>query len=561
MLRNFTLVIAFLPCFFKAISQDVIIRDIHAKLEVSREGTLRVNETIKVNFPSPKHGIYRTIPYKFVSDGKDYETEISDVKVDGYGFQTNRRKGLFELKIGSKKKTIEGDQVYNISYLVDGPYILSDEFSELYWNVTGNEWPSSIEKASFEVILPDSLQVRYSDLRIFTGVSGSNDKNATITQRGNTIYGETTSPLEIGQGLTLAIKLPKNYIDRAHVLNLSKVREEKAVESKRKSTAYFYFPLLFLGGLLAFWRKLRENKGAEVVADQYYPPQGFSPAEVGGYYDNVVHDSDVVSLFPYWAEAGFIKIRMTDEKGLCFEKIKEIDDLRPAYEIQFFNEVFKDKSLIFVDDLKHELHDEFTTVQSKIRTTLIERDLYDSTYNDWFKSYRIPLVGLILILLGIATLVLGYIVAGMLFIVVGVIAFVLLAFHSPPSSNGIEVKEKLRGLYQFLKNPDQTKVQELLSKDAKYFEMLFPFAVAFGLDKRFSEQFASQDRRAPTWYETQRGGIFIPATIGNMSSDFSPKSISSAFSSPPASSSSSSGGGFSGGSSGGGFGGGGGGSW
>ena len=74
------------------------------------------------------------------------------------------------IRIGDPDIHLSGPQKYVIHYTVEGPFISSPEFEEFYWNITGNDWQAVIEKASFSVLLPDSLNIRYNNLRVLRAV-------------------------------------------------------------------------------------------------------------------------------------------------------------------------------------------------------------------------------------------------------------------------------------------------------------------------------------------------------------------------------------------------------
>ena len=101
-----------------------------------------------------------------------------------------------------------------------------------------------------------------------------------------------------------------------------------------------------------------------------------------------------------------------------------------------------------------------------------------------------------------------------------------------------------------------------MEKDPKYFENVFPYVVAFGIDKAFVKRIQPYMEYGPTWYYYgDHMGTSERAPFGNFSDQFNVNTVTSAFTSQPGSSGSGSSTSFSSGSSGGGFGGGGGSSW
>jgi uncharacterized membrane protein len=157
----------------------------------------------------------------------------------------------------------------------------------------------------------------------------------------------------------------------------------------------------------------------------------------------------------------------------------------------------------------------------------------------------------------IASFIMGYWLVGIALIIAIMVVIVFSSISNKLSDKGQRVKRDLKGFYQFLKNDNSKEYEEIVNKDPHYFEKVYPYAVAFNMDKNFINKIKPYQSTAPFWY----GYYGMPmhnTSFVTFSDNFKPKEISSAFSSYPVSSSGgSSGGGFSGG----GFGGGGGGSW
>jgi uncharacterized membrane protein len=122
---------------------------------------------------------------------------------------------------------------------------------------------------------------------------------------------------------------------------------------------------------------------------------------------------------------------------------------------------------------------------------------------------------------------------------------------------GVEIKEHLKGLKEYIKTAEKDRIDfhNAPEKNPELFEALLPFAIIFGLEKKWAKEFDDLHMSEPSWYS---GGSYTSfsalAFVGDMSS-FSSTMASTSTSTPGGSGSG--GGGFSGG----GGGGGGGGSW
>ena len=208
--------------------------------------------------------------------------------------------------------------------------------------------------------------------------------------------------------------------------------------------------------------------------------------------------------------------------------------------------------------------------QSQLSKSIKKRQyLFDEEAVQNFHSGRMIVFAVGFLLAGIATLVLtkgAALISGILMIVSAFILFVI-RFSMPKMSTAGEKKYMhIHRFRNFLKSKSPENVDKLLEEDPSYFEKMYPYAVAFGLDQVYTQKFEDSMNHAPSWFyygnmNSHHEDATPMSAFNDFSSQFRPSEIKQVFNSAPASSSnSSSGGGFSGGS-GGGFGGGGGSSW
>ena len=128
-------------------SFDVVIR-------VQSDGSAEVTEEIHYDFgPSEHHGIYRDIPAAYIdAQGHKQMVKIDGIKVlDGklspVMFESFKNGDYMRVKIGDPDVLVTGKKTYDISYVAHGVVAFYDEYDELYWNVTGNEWLFPIHHA------------------------------------------------------------------------------------------------------------------------------------------------------------------------------------------------------------------------------------------------------------------------------------------------------------------------------------------------------------------------------------------------------------------------------
>lgn len=538
-------------------AQDFIIDSFISNIIINKDGKVEVSENIYVDFQKEKHGIYRTIPYVFSNNGNKYKTEIDDIIVEGRNSKTKRRNGSVELKIGDADAYVNGKQLYKINYTVLGPFINTDTFQEFYWNITGNEWKAPINKVKYKITFPDVAAIDGSNMKIFTGETKSTVAEGSIIQERNIVYGMSSRALEEGEGLTVAIRMPANYIPADRTMTVKPPLVRQSVPPSRQ-WPFVGIVLTFLAGIVTFWSKLKGKASDEEIVPQAYPPLDLTPAEVGAFYDHIVHDRDIVSMLPYWAQQGFLTMSYNPNYGeISIKKLKDLDGERPPYEYTLFNAIFSFGTEVALSDLKEKFYSQQAKVKSQIKKEIIDLDMYDETYSLWFKSWRVWILIPILLPMFIAAFIFGYWLVGIALIITIVGVIIVASVGRKPSEKGQRVKQDLRGFLAFLKNDNSAEYEAIIKKDPQYFEKVYPYAVAFNLDKNFINQIRPYQSTAPFWFGYY--GFHSHTPFNDFSDHFKPKEIVSAFTSYPASSggSGSSGGGFSGG----GFGGGGGGSW
>jgi uncharacterized membrane protein YgcG len=565
MLKSF-LIIASLMMGLHLGAQGFVIRSFDVKIKIEKSGFIEVEEHLWVEFTEKKRGIIRNIPFKYSYQGKSYKTKIDRVKVEGWDYKVSEQNNQKSIRIGHPEKYLDGKQDYLISYRVKGPFINAGDYDEFYWNITGNEWTATIDQVKFDIELPDDTPLAYQDLKVFTGHTGSKQDSAYIEQSGRHISGTSIAGFNPGEGLTVALRLPSGYINPENALDLQITSMQKTVKEFKTQWPLALVPAILISLLVGFWNKLRGTRYPKIVEPQPYPPKDLNPAEVGAFYDQVVHDRDVISLLPYWAADGYIRMEYNPQnRDTYLIRQKDLNQDRPEYEYVLFHDLFDRRDTVSLSSLRYQFSGTHQRVKSMIRKEIIGMQLYDEKYRFWFNSWRIWIILAGLVPLAVVSFILGYWLAGVLFLI-GLIVMIVLASQSKVlSEKGKFFHHQLKGFYAFLNNERGEQYKNIMESDPLYFDKVYPYAVALKLDKTFVKQIKPYQEFAPIWYGYY-GMVMMGqrSTMEDFDQDFQPKEITSAFSvtHDPATVSSGGGGGFGGGgSSGGGFGGGGGSSW
>ena len=197
------------------------INSFDAVIKINQDARIDISEKIKYDFGNvQKHGIFRTIPIKYKARGGNYNLRISDIKVANeegapYNFQKSFPGKNIEIKIGDGDKLVSGKKTYIINYKIKRAVNYFENHDELYWNVTGNEWPVEIERVSALIILPEEINSNNLQLKCFAGSYGSSASCSGEEGfvNGNEIY-FSQSKLSAGEEMTIAVGFPKNLITK-----------------------------------------------------------------------------------------------------------------------------------------------------------------------------------------------------------------------------------------------------------------------------------------------------------------------------------------------------------
>lgn len=558
-----------LLCLFFTISlsaQNFTVKDYQVNINLLQDGSFDVSENIQLQFHKKQRGIIREIEKEGSFQNHVQAIQISDVTVKDWKYDVSNKRKKLTVKIGDKDIYLEGNQAYKISYHVENGIIPFEDHDEFYWQLTGTEWTSEIRNVNFTINLPERLQLNDRDIIVFTGESISNREYASVGINENIISGQSLTSLGKGKGITVALTIPKGFFPIQSYSSQEKAQASSSKPIKNYPKDFsFPLPILLSGFLIYLFRKWGRHPKQRIDEEVYYPPSSLTPSEVGTFHDYTVNHRDVIALIPYWGEKGFLKVKALkgeeDKAELYLEKISELPDESPEYEKLLFTKIFDFGNLVFLDEMKNEMYTTFGKVGTMLKKDVLEKELYDEDAKQKFHSGRLIILSVVAVALAIFLMIMYHaFFTGIGLIIFGIIAFVIHFLQPRKSQKGIDLHNQLESFKKTLTKPNQKELEKILKNDPMYFEKVFPYVVAFGIDKDWIKQFEGIFNEAPSWYYHDQSMMY-PAGFPTFSENFRVNDIKNVMTSSPhvANSSNSAFGG--GGSVGGGFGGGGGSSW
>lgn len=526
------------------------------EISIQKDGSIRVQEQIVYNFGDnavDRHGIFRTIPItKTNAEGKVFRMEIKEIAVtDKNGepmqFEETREGKQISLKIGDADRTVSGLVEYRISYTVRGAITYFSDHDELYWNATGNEWSIPIMQADTTISLDtESTSEAALQNMCYTGPQGSSEQNCLVQNSGLTTTYTTTQGLNPYEGMTVVNMFPKNSV--------AVLEPEPYKEFWETLWGKVVIGALILAGIAWYivypltipfrWLKYGRDPDVGKPARAWYdPPQTkdgrpLTPAETGTVVDEHVQMRDISAMIVDLAQRGYYTIKETKKNDFTFIKKKEPDDTLLPFEKKWITGLFGSKKEVRLKDAK--IESTVRSITSTLYTHLTKegffpenpeqvRMFYGAILGAAATTFNIPLL--------ITSSIFGLSMAR-------------------KTEYGAQAANVGKAMKNFLVT--QERQLTFMADKQLMFEKLLPFAVAFGVEKKWAERFKDVTLHEPQWYQgyytdgfsTTRFASSLHSSVAQVSSAATPASSSSGFSS-----------GGSGGFSGGGGGGGGGGSW
>ena len=541
-----------------------------AVIQVERDGGIQVTETITARFVGSWNGIYRTIPVTYrTPQGFNWTLGLNLQRAtDGEGrplrVEASRERHYIKFKIWVPGAA-DATRTVVLRYRATNGLRFFEDHDELYWNVTGDEWDVGLGAATARIELPAGA----TGIRAiaFNGAYGSTAQEATVETRGTTVRIAMPHALAFHEGLTAVVGWDKGLV----VAPPAAARAQAVVTSN--------WPLaipipVFLLAFWVWWRRGRDPR-RNPIAVQYEPPRGMSPAEAGTLLDNSADLRDITATLVDLSVRGFMRIEEREGikiLGLVLGREYTLRRLDPPadagelapHERRLFDGIFAGRSgLVELSELKEEFYTEIPGIKKNIFDRLLGRGFYHARPDKVRMHWMIAAVvfgGLIAI--GGGMMAAGFLMTPVPFIVAGALVAGILLWFSlimPARTDaGTRALEQVLGFEEFLRRVESEHLKRIIIGHPELFDRFLPFAMAFGVERKWARAFEGIYTQPPTWYV---GPSMMHFNVSSFSSNLAHLSSTAggALTSAPRSSGGSGFGG--GGSSGGGGGGGGGGAF
>jgi uncharacterized membrane protein YgcG len=539
---------------------------------------LHVVERLVAEFPNfdQNHGLLRAIPERY--DGHDVNLRVGSVTNATGGslpYSSGISNANLVLKIGDANTYVHGTQTYVITYDMDNVTSQPTSYQGFFWDINGDQWSQTFGRVTAQIHVPPGLAATYQPQhnQCFTGTRGSTAGACTISDTSSlkstttgdlVITATTTRPLTANETLTAQIGFAPNTF-AGYIMPLN-----QALRWLLIGLFTFLLPigLTLWITLRRWWRYGRDPRGRGIIIPEYIPPPDLSVAGASALLHQGFRPKAISAIILDLAVHGYVKIYEVKNSGFLttkstyeLELTKDPADLRPndsGVTDMLFGAKAPVGTRINLNDLANKLYQPAATFGKAVDQNLAGTDYFRATPS----KAMMPFTGAGAIALILALIFHSVYVVGLA--VCGVILLLVARVMPARTAKGVEARDHLLGLKQFISVAEAERIKVLQSPHGpltekidvgdhtqlvKLYEKLLPYAMLFGLEKDWAKQFASLYDQQPGWYAGS--GSFNAGYFAGSLSSFGSTATTS-FTAP----SSSSGGGFSGGGGGGGGGGG-----
>lgn len=493
--------------------RSLAIKRFEAGVVVNQDGTVDVTETITVEFRGSWNGLYRTVPVRYRNpQGFSWTLRLEDAAAVEAGtgaalrVEQSRERHYLKFKIwvpGAEDAT----RTVVFHYRALNGLRFFDDHDELYWNLTGDEWDVPIESVDATIRLPGAVTgVR---ALAFTGPYGSTAQDAEVAVDGSTVRVVRSAPLGFHEGVTAVVGWNKGAV--------AEPTATEVASGFLASNWPLFLPVAVFLAMFLLWRRVGRDPEARPVTVRYEPPDGMTPAEAGTLLDEQVDMRDITATVVNLAVGGRLRIEEREESklfGLISSTDYDFHKLDPPegapalapHEQAVLDGIFDTGiRLVPLSSLENEFYAKLPGIRTAVYKKLIERGLY-RTRPDKVKGLWIA-VGVVM---GFATVFGGVAIGaarlGMVplpFVVGGLLSGLVIVLFGRvmPARTvaGARAWEAVRGFEEFLRRVEGERFARVV-KTPEMFERFLPYAMAFGVEKKWAAAFADIVREPPSWY-------------------------------------------------------------
>lgn len=482
-------------------------------LKINTDASLDVSEKIVyVNASSAQPiNIEREIPLIYRARGSKYGLSVSHISVTD---ETDRPLAFHieDLTTGKKisiRSEAQPDETktYIIKYKIKRAINYFEKYDELSWNVTGDKWPVSIEKATVKVVLPDKTARENLGALCFAGDFGGKDSCSSATyegdQAGVSTISFSRSNLPVGGNMNVVVKIPAGMVYRPTFF--------ETFWLLIKDNLIFFFPaLVFLFMFLVWEEKGKAPKGSGIIAEEFDVPKLLTPLELDAVLHEKTHPRAWAAEIIYLATQGHLMIeRMRDSSGATaggyiLNRLEGETKLSASDEELLRLLFAEDDAVAFPSSQVGAKA--YARISQKTWRGLVEKGYFPPDAQKVRRNTAILYVLIVTLgfLVAFAYLKAPFGAYDFLFLFLSILIVLFFALVMPYHLNDkVLMKDKIFGFKNHLSGFKKCRAAlAVKNRTAEEFEAWLPYALALGVEKKWARQFSEVSAVRLSWYHT-----------------------------------------------------------
>jgi hypothetical protein len=411
-----------------------------------------------------------------------------------------------------------------IIYGVRNAAIFAGDHDEFFW--IANNTGASVEAASVQLTLPAAAAGQFraqSFLRLENDVQSRTalwSYNGLVPLRATAavIHVSAPGPLASGVAMIVNVFLPKGVLSRPHEL----VR----VGWYLRANPILFLPLGAWLVMLVLRRIKPPADPGRSVAPMYEPPAGFSPAEIGILVDDRLDPRDICSTLIDLAVRGYVRLEeTTPDQGATMpgpdyivRLLKAASEWAPlaTHERTMLFHTFYGGQWTKLSSLRLRFPDIVPYMKADLLQSLKQKHMYrvdPETAQAWRLAAVFAVAALLGFaqMLGIVSLADSLLLSGLSLAASGFVVYWLGRDLTAKTLRGMKTWIAIRGFEEFLRSVEGDRLQRM---EPNTFEKYLPYAMALGIEHRWTRNFQGIATARPEWLETSDTGLLAGLQAG-----------------------------------------------
>jgi len=488
--------------------KTVTVRQRNATITLQSNGDAQFVETWVVDFQNgPFTFAFREIPKNKLRDVIDFQVSEGDQPLR---VETDKTDSAYKFTwyfpaTNQGAKFFSDVHTFTLRYTVRGAARIYPQGDQFWWKFIEANRAYTIDSSQVVLHLPAKFgadQLKATTYLGTTEVAGAQIINgSTIEYNGGPFPPQST--WEIRAQFPHVITAPPEAWQQID-------DQIERTAAQNNFYAVVATVLLGIGGpllLLVLWYLVGRDKPTTFAAEFLSkPPDDTPPGVVGTLLDEHADLQDILATIADLAQRGFLRIRESDAFGTpAYERTNLSDDHLAPFEKETLDALLRGNPFRRLDDVRGSFYSYLPDLQRMLYDQVVARGFFPSSpFATRARYYNIGKWGALLVpILGAPAYCFTFVLAPLAFLPLLIlelffIGLVLLSRVMPQRTpKGALAAAQWNAFKRYLANIEKyTQVNEAKNQFASYLS----YAIAFGLEKRWIENFQKVATPAPTWY-------------------------------------------------------------